>query len=366
MSLEALVDWLGEPTTAVLGGLLIGVAFGAAAQRSRFCLRSAVIEFVSGALGPKVAVWLLAFGAALATTQLLLHLGALDLAQARQLAGPASLSGAILGGLLVGCGMILARGCPSRLLVLAANGNLRALLAGLVFAVTAQASLRGALAPAREALAGSWVLEPGATSSLLGLLHLDARAGLLAGLAFLAFAGLLARRSRLAPTAWVAALVVGLTIAGAWLFTDRLSAVSFEPVAVKGISFAGPSADVLMAILVRNPGGTTWTFDLGLLPGVALGSFLAAAWARELRLETFREGGPGVPRYVAGAALMGFGAMLAGGCAVGAGVSGGAVLALSAWLALAAMWVGAGLTHLLVDGGLRAAFRSAPVALAGR
>lgn len=38
---------------------------------------------------------------------------------------------------------------------------------------------------------------------------------------------------------------------------------------------------------------------------------------------------------------MGFGAMLAGGCAVGAGVTGGAIFALTSWVALAAMWVGA-------------------------
>lgn len=48
-------------------------------------------------------------------------------------------------------------------------------------------------------------------------------------------------------------------------------------------------------------------------------------------------------RYIAGAILMGFGAMLAGGCAVGAGISGGAIFALTAWLALLGMWAGAGL-----------------------
>jgi uncharacterized membrane protein YedE/YeeE len=46
---------------------------------------------------------------------------------------------------------------------------------------------------------------------------------------------------------------------------------------------------------------------------------------------------------------MGFGGMLAGGCAVGAGVTGGAIFALTAWMALAAMWAGAIITHLVVD-----------------
>jgi uncharacterized membrane protein YedE/YeeE len=46
---------------------------------------------------------------------------------------------------------------------------------------------------------------------------------------------------------------------------------------------------------------------------------------------------------------MGFGSMLAGGCAVGAGVTGGSVFALTAWVTLAGMWVGAGLTDRLMD-----------------
>ena len=54
-------------------------------------------------------------------------------------------------------------------------------------------------------------------------------------------------------------------------------------------------------------------------------------------------------RYLFGAVLMGFGAMLAGGCAVGAGVTGSSVFALTAWLVLAGMWLGAGLTDRLVD-----------------
>jgi predicted lipoprotein with Yx(FWY)xxD motif len=45
-------------------------------------------------------------------------------------------------------------------------------------------------------------------------------------------------------------------------------------------------------------------------------------------------------RYLAGALCMGFGGMLAGGCAVGAGVSGAAIFALTAWLSLIGMWLG--------------------------
>jgi len=75
---------------------------------------------------------------------------------------------------------------------------------------------------------------------------------------------------------------------------------------------------------------------------------LAAYLTNELKLEGF-EGGPAMRRYLAGAAIMGFGGMLAGGCAVGAGITGGSVFSLTAWAALSGMWIGAGITDTLLD-----------------
>jgi uncharacterized membrane protein YedE/YeeE len=83
-----------------------------------------------------------------------------------------------------------------------------------------------------------------------------------------------------------------------------------------------------------------------------------ALLAREWTLQGF-EGGPSMLRYFAGAGLMGFGAMLAGGCAVGAGVTGGAIFALTAWLALFAMWFGAVVT-VLIEGRIEAAASGQP------
>jgi len=90
------------------------------------------------------------------------------------------------------------------------------------------------------------------------------------------------------------------------------------------------------------------TFDLGLVPGVFLGAFLAAALFGELKLEGF-EGGASMRRYIIGAICMGFGGMLAGGCAVGAGLSGAAVFTITSWVTLCAMWAAAALTDRLLD-----------------
>jgi hypothetical protein len=89
-------------------------------------------------------------------------------------------------------------------------------------------------------------------------------------------------------------------------------------------------------------------FDFGLLPRVFAGSFLAASLTAGLRLEGFTDG-YSMRRYIASAVLMGFGAMLAGGCAVGAGLSGGSVFAVTAWFTLVGMWTGAGLTDRWLD-----------------
>ena len=346
MMLEPLIDRLGEDRTLALGALLIGTAFGFMAQRSRFCLRSAVIEFARRQHGGRLTVWLFAFAAALGGTQALALAGWFDAGSARQIAARGSLSGAAIGGALFGAGMILARGCASRLLVLAAQGNLRSLLSGLVFAVAAQSALTGALSPLRLAISEWWTIDGGGARDLI------ARTGIGHGGA-LAFAALWfgaaivwARRQRVAPWGWGGAIGVGLAVAAGWWFTYAVSRVAFDAHPIQSLSFAGPSAEVLTRVLFVSD--RPLSFDAGLVPGVFLGSFAAAALFGELRLEGF-EGGASMRRYLLGALLMGFGGMLAGGCAVGAGVTGASVFALTAWLVLGGMWLGAGLTDLLVD-----------------
>lgn len=159
--LETLIDTYGEGAVLMMAGLAVGVLFGAAAQHSRFCLRAAVAEVTGGLLGPRLSIWLVAFFATVALVQGAVALGWFEVAQSRQLAATGSLSGAVIGGLMFGAGMMLARGCASRLLVLSATGNLRALVTGLVLTLVAQSALRGVLAPAREALGRLWLV-PGA------------------------------------------------------------------------------------------------------------------------------------------------------------------------------------------------------------
>lgn len=345
--LEAAIAAVGERGAAASAGALIGFAFGFFAHRSRFCLRAAVIEFARNTREGRLTVWLFTFSTALLLTQGFIIAGWLDVSDARVLAMRGSLSGAALGGALFGTGMILARGCSSRLLVLAAQGNLRALLSGLVFAVTAQSALGGALSPLRLAIAGWWTVDGGGARDLLALTGAGHAGGIAFAALWLAAALLWAWRQRVGFWGWFGAVGVGAMVALAWLVTYRLSRLAFDTVTpIQSLSFTGPAADMLM--LVLSPPGQPPKFDLGLVPGVAAGAFVSALLWHELKLEGF-QGGMAMRRYIAGALLMGFGGMLAGGCAVGAGVSGAAVFTLTSFVTLGAMWAAAALTDHVLD-----------------
>ncbi len=345
MDLIALVEALGEPQTAALFGLATGMIFGIAAQRSQFCLRAATVEFARGNLGPRIAIWLLCFSTALVWVQAAQLSGLMRVDQARMMAVPGSWSGAIVGGLLFGMGMVLARGCSGRLLVLAATGNLRAVVSGLVFAVVAQMSLHGVLAPARDEIA-RLVITPGGTNvNLLTALHLPDWSGLALGLAVALGALALAARHRIGARRLVFGSGVGFAVAAGWVLTYSLSQVAFEPVQVESLTFTGPSASTLMFFL---DSANLPSLLIGLVPGVFLGAFLAAWTAGELKAQGF-DGAGTMQRAGIGAAAMGFGGMLAGGCAIGAGVTGGSIFVGTAWAALTAMWVGAVLTDYFVD-----------------
>lgn len=345
MDLIALTDWLGESPVAALFGLATGLTFGVAAQRSRFCLRAATVSFARARLDDRVAVWLLTFSTAVVWVQGAYLMGLINVPEARMMAVTGSWSGAIIGGLMFGAGMVLARGCSGRLLVLAATGNLRSVVSGLVFAVVAQMTMGGWLKPVRDQIAGLWVTDGGRNVDLLAALHLPDWGGLALGVVVALLALEISRRNRIGASRLVFGAGVGFAVALGWVLTSALARISFDPVPIESATFTGPSANTLMFFLDRN---AVLEFDIGLVPGVFIGAFVASLWAREFKFQGF-EGEANMRRALTGAALMGFGGMLAGGCAIGAGVTGGSIFAGTAWAALTAFWIGGMITDFVVD-----------------
>ena len=350
--MEYLIDRFGDGHVLLMAGAIVGAVFGMAAQHSRFCLRAASVEVSEGRFGARLAIWLIAFGGAVFCVQGLIAMDMLDVSQSRQLASTGSLSGAIIGGLMFGAGMILARGCASRLLVLSATGNLRAIVTGLVLTLVAQASLRGVLTPAREGLSGLWTVAGGDARNLLTQMDIGANFAACAALVTIIAAVVLAHRTGVGASRIMAAMAVGGAVGLGWALTYAIAQASFEVVAVSSVTFTGPSTDTLMGLV--NTTELPLSFGVGLVPGVFAGAAFMAVVTGEARIERFGADTP-MERYLIGAALMGFGSMLAGGCAVGAGVSGGAIFALTAWIAVFCMWIGAMVTHLLMQSAMRQA-----------
>lgn len=325
--------------SVIFGGVL-GLVFGAAAQASRFCLRRGLVgqgADRSQALG----VWLTALLVAIVGTQLVTSGGYVSFIDHRLHVPEVPVLAVLIGGALFGVGMVLTRGCVSRLTVLSATGNLRAVTVLVVFAVVAHATLKGVLAPLRVS-AGSVTADLGAAASLGGLPGGPAVWSSLLAVGLLA----LILRSGARPFHLALAAVIGALVPLGWFGTGSVLLDEFDPIPLVSMSFTAPWADTLFWSIASTsiPAG----FGTGLIGGVLVGSFMTAALRRELQLASF-ESPQQTLRYGIGAALMGFGGVLAGGCTVGAGLSGVGSLSVAALMALGAIMVGARVTDRLLD-----------------
>ena len=335
-------ETLTAPQAALSLGGLVGLAFGILAEITRFCFRRALVGEPSERR-PALGVWLAALAVALVGTQAAVAAGLISFADHRFLAADLPVLAILAGGLLFGAGMVLTRGCASRLTVLSASGNLRAVFVLLVFAVTAHATLKGVLAPVRTAL-GSVTLPLGEAVSLAAL-----PGGALLWTALLAAtAAALAFRSGARPLHLGLAVLLGLLVPAAWVGTGFVLFDDFDPIAQESLSFTAPFADTLFWTIAST--SISAGFGTGLVGGTLVGALLSALAGRRFRWQSF-ESPAQTGRYAAGAALMGLGGVLAGGCTVGAGLAGIPTLSLAALLALLAIAAGALVTDRALAGG---------------
>ncbi|MCB1510541.1 MAG: YeeE/YedE family protein [Hyphomicrobiaceae bacterium] len=334
---------LGDGGAAAAIGAILGLAFGILAQRTGFCARSAFIDIGRGSLTRALPVWLAALGAALISATVATASGAIALASVSLKVDPVSVSGAVVGGALFGIGMVLARGCASRHVVLAGTGNLRSWATLAVFAVVAFAAIAGPLAPMRRAAAGLWTISP-VQNELANLFGGLAMAPLAIGVTALLAAIALAFANRTGRIAVFGGAGIGLLLTAGWVLTSMLAGQTFEPTRVETIAFTGPATKVFEQLL--SVGAGPISFQVALIPAVAVGAALASL-PGGFRLQWFATPAA-IGRYVIGGTLMGFGGALASGCTVGA--LGNAALSISvAWIALLAMAAGAILTDRLID-----------------
>lgn len=334
---------LTAPQASVYFALIIGALFGVLAQITKFCFRRALVGEDSRAAA---GVWLTALAVAVIGTQAASAAGFISFDEHRFMVSDMPVLAIALGGLMFGAGMVLTRGCVSRLTVLTGSGNLRAALVLVVFAVVAHMTLKGVLAPLRTAL-GSVTVNMGDAVSLATL---PGGAPLWAGLIALGSLTFALRSGNRAPALIMAALI-GLLVPAAWVGTGFILYDDFDPIALQSLSFTSPAADTLfwgIASTSIAPG-----FGTGLIGGVLGGALLASLLRGGFAWQSFSSPGE-TGRYMAGASLMGVGGVLAGGCTLGAGLSGVPTLSVAAILAILTIALGAKATHALLNQGASA------------
>ncbi len=327
-------------TLSALAGLGIGAVVGAAAFISNFCALGAVADILFARDWRRMRAWMLAAGVALLGTQTLDSLGLIqiDLVVTPYILGLPALA----GGLCFGFGMALAGGCVNRALVRLGAGSLKSLMTVLIVGIVAALTATWVLVPINAALIRWNSADVGLTSAAVRWIIIVIVAGGLIGFC-LKDAWFRAARDQLA-----AGIIIGLMIPAAWLATDG----------ERALNFVAPVGDLLMTLALHRTGSL---FAMATVVGVPLGAFIAAAFTRNLALETFTDRVDAF-RHVIGAALMGFGGTLALGCTFGQGLSGVSTLSITSFIAVAAMLFGClwGIRYFEAEGlwgGLKLTFK---------
>jgi uncharacterized membrane protein YedE/YeeE len=344
------MDWTPVYKVSALA-FLIGIVFGAVANKTNFCTMGAVSDWVNMGDKSRLRAWFLAIGLAIVLSQALQARGVVDLGQAIYLTNNFGWLGYILGGILFGIGMTLASGCGQRTLVRVGGGNLKSLVALLFLGLTAYMTMRGLLAPVRVNLAELTNISLDLPNQGIGTL-LAAAVGLedttfvnravtaVVGGGLIVYA--LANRDF-----WrgydnlLAGIVIGLIIPAGWYVTGVVGFDDFEPVRLESYTFIAPAAESLQYLMTFT--GSTINFGVSAVFGVILGSFLYVILTGKFRLEYFM-GRDDLLRHIWGGILMGFGGVLAMGCTVGQGITGMSTLALGSLMVLVSIIFGSALT----------------------
>ncbi len=334
----------------VLTGLAVGTALGFAMQRGRFCVTGAFREvWVS-----RSTRWLTAFLIVIAVQSVgVFALDALGIITLT--AGDLAPLATIGGGFIFGFAIVLAGGCATGTFYRSGEGLVGSWFALIFYALFAALMRSGPLA-GLTAAARSQTVELRTIHESLGISPWWLVGALVLGVGYATTRHLAAEpRSRIAALpprrtglagllferpwhAFATALVIGAIAIAAW----PLSTAAGRPF---GLGITGPSANLAGYLVTGDVELVDW--GVFLILGILLGAYIAAKGSGEFRLRV--PDATTIVRSIGGGALMGVGAVLAGGCTIGNAMVNTAQFSYQGWLAFGFMMLGTGAaTHVFV------------------
>ena len=353
------VDIAGLTRWVLWAAFGVSFLFGALAQRTHFCTMGAISDVVNMGDWTRARQWMLAIGVAILGFAMLSWRGDLDPGKTLYASQRFIWLSCLVGGLMFGFGMVLSSGCGNKTLVRVGSGNLKSLVVMVVMGISAFATLKGITGVLRVSSVDRVALEIPAGAHLGGLLQgvlstpaatLQVLLGVCLGVA-LVVAMLLNREMRRADNL-LAGAGAGLLIVAMWWISGSLGHVAEHPETleevylttnsgrIESLSFVAPVAYLLDWLMFYSDKSKVLSLGIVSVLGVVSGSFVMSRLEGSFRLEGFGSV-EDLANHLVGAVLMGVGGVTAMGCTVGQGLSGISTLSLNAFIALAAIILGA-------------------------
>lgn len=332
----------------VLSGLIVGVVFGFILQRGQFCMNSAFRDTLFIKDFTMFRAYLIALVIMVVGANILEDMGTIVLK--RQTFYPLA---NIIGGYVFGIGMVLAEGCGSGIIYRTGEGLVSAWFAVFGFFIGIAATTDGILNPLltllkNESLSLSLSGKPNAALwELLGdgpAIKWSVIAVLSVMLSFFILHGKPFTVKKREGLSWpVTGVLVGVMgVVAFW--ASGFWGGGFA----RGLSFTTPTGELFFTVLTGNanarffpmfnlgPFQTTWAAFY--IIGVPLGSYVSAKALKKFkwRVATARQ----LVTIMAGGIMMGFGAVLAGGCNIGQALTGFATLSVGSIVATVAIIAG--------------------------
>ena len=306
-------------SVTIIFGLAVGILFGYALQRGRFCMYTAFRDIYLIRDMTLLKAYVLALLVQILVVHLLGEFGLITFGNSTFF-----WLSAMVGGFLFGVGMTLAGGCSSSSFYRIGEGMVGSFVAVLTFVIFAAATQSGPLQPLALALY-AYTVEMGQDSATMAhAVGLD-RWLFISILVLVGGIWLLWAPASRPARGWsweTTGLAVGLIAAIAWIassYTGRNY----------GLSMTGPSAATLRYMTTADPVHLDW--GIFQLLGMPIGAFLAASWNKEFK---WRAPQPQrIMRQALGGAVMGTAAVIALGCNIGNSLTGMGILSLSSFVA---------------------------------